>query len=98
MQNPQLFNLLLPIALFALLWFLMIRPQQVQAKKRQEMLNSLRKGDRVITIGGIHGTILDLDPETITLRVADGVDITVQRSAIGAVRGAQKDDKSGENA
>lgn len=94
MQNPQVFNLLLPIALFALLWFLMIRPQQQQAKRRQEMLNSLRKGDRVVTIGGIHGTILDLDPETITLRIARDVDITVQRSAIGAVQRREQEEKS----
>lgn len=77
---------LLPVALLALMYFMMIRPQQQQAKKRQEMLNSLTVGADVVTIGGLHGTISAMDETSIRLKVASGVELTFNRSAIGAVR------------
>lgn len=87
MEGFNFGGLLFPIALLALMYFLLIRPQQVQAKKRQEMLGALKKGDRVVTVGGIHGTIIEFkDDETITLRIADKVEISCNRSAVGGVR------------
>lgn len=84
MQN--LTSLLFPIALLALMYFLMIRPQQQQAKKRQQMLSELRQGIDVVTIGGLHGSITAIDDKTVRLKVASGVELTFNRSAIGAVR------------
>jgi preprotein translocase subunit YajC len=81
---PNLQNLILPIALLALMYFMMIRPQQQQAKKRKEMLGSLAVGSDVVTIGGLHGTILAMDDTTVRLRVAPNVELTFNRSAIGA--------------
>ncbi|HYF95070.1 MAG TPA: preprotein translocase subunit YajC [Symbiobacteriaceae bacterium] len=79
-------QLILPIALLALMYFMLIRPQQQQAKKRQEMLNSLKAGADVVTIGGLHGTIVTIDDKTVRLKVASGVELVFNRSAIGAVR------------
>ncbi len=75
------------ILIFVLFWFILIRPQQIQQRKRREMLASLKKNDKVITIGGIHGTITDIKDDDITLRVADKVEIKITRSGIGQVKG-----------
>lgn len=86
-QNPLL-SLLFPFLILAFFWFFMIRPQQQAQKKRREMLANLKKGDQVVTIGGIHGTIVDLGPETATLQVGRGLEITIDRAAVGRVKGA----------
>lgn len=83
---PDLSGLILPIALLALMYFMMIRPQQQQAKKRKEMLSSLGEGSEVVTIGGLHGTITSMDETTVRLKVTSGVELTFNRSAIGSVR------------
>ena len=72
--------------IFALFYFMMIRPQQQQAKKRTEMLNMLKVGSDVVTIGGLHGSITAIEDTTIRLKVASGVELTFNRSAIGSVR------------
>ena len=84
LQN--LSGLILPVALLALMYFMMIRPQQQQAKKRTEMLNLLKVGSDLVTIGGLHGTITAIEDTTIRLKVASGVELTFNRSAIGSVR------------
>jgi preprotein translocase subunit YajC len=70
------------ILLFVVFYFLLIRPQQAQQKKRREMLNSLKKGDRVTTIGGIFGIIKEIKDDTVVLRVADNVNIRMVRNGI----------------
>ncbi|MEW8979213.1 MAG: preprotein translocase subunit YajC [Symbiobacterium sp.] len=76
------------ILLFVLMYFMMIRPQQQQQKKRQEMLNSLKVGDEIITIGGLHGVIQAIDDanSTIRVKVASNVELTFSRSAVGSVK------------
>lgn len=59
------------IAFIAIMWFLMIRPNQKREKERREMLSSLSKGDRVVTNGGVFGTIVGLTEKTVVLRVSD---------------------------
>jgi len=61
----------------------MIRPQQKQRKERAEMLDSLNKGDKIVTIGGIYGTLIDVKEDTIKLRVADKVELTMSRESVG---------------
>lgn len=73
------------ILMFVIFYFLLIRPQQKKAKQHQEMINSLKKGDRVITSGGIIGLITALDETTITLEVAEKVRIKVTRGSIAAL-------------
>ena len=69
----------------------MYRPQKKQQKKRQVLLDSLKKGQKVLTIGGIHGEIVTLSEDTAVLRVAEKVEMTFARSAIAQVLG--KDQK-----
>jgi preprotein translocase subunit YajC len=75
------------ILMFLVLYFLLIRPQQKRQKTRNGMLNTLKKGDKVVTIGGMHGSILEIDDEnnTILLRVNDTTKLTFDRSAINAI-------------
>ncbi|MEW6244153.1 MAG: preprotein translocase subunit YajC [Bacillota bacterium] len=85
MQNLQAF---LPfILLFAFMWFLIIRPQQQQQKKRQKMLSELKKGEKVVTVGGIHGTITEIKGDVLTLRIADKVEVNINRTGVGYVLG-----------
>jgi len=79
-------QLLLPfIIMFAIFYFLLIRPQQKRQKQRQQMLNNLKKGDKVITIGGLHGTIAELTDDTVVLRVNDVTKLTFDRNAVNTV-------------
>ncbi len=70
------------LAMFAILYFLIIRPQQKQAKKQREMLDSLKKGDKVVTNGGIFGVISNLSDTAVTLEIAKSVHIRILRSQI----------------
>jgi preprotein translocase subunit YajC len=73
------------ILLFVIFYFLLIRPQQAQQKKRREMLASLQKGDRVVSIGGIYGMIKEIKDDTVVLRIADNVNIKMARTGIDRI-------------
>ena len=79
--------MLLPILLFIpLLYLLMIRPQQKKQKQWQQMLNSIKSGDRITTAGGIRGTILSIKDDSIVIRVPpDNLKLEVAKSAIASV-------------
>ena len=68
--------------MFLVMWLFMIRPQRKQQKELQEMRNSLKKGDKVITAGGIYGTVADLDDRTVLVKVDGEVKIRVDKSSI----------------
>ena len=73
--NPSLgmlLTLLQFVPIFLILYFLLIRPQQQQKKKLEQMLKQLKKGDRVLTTGGIYGTVLGVDDAKAVLRIAEG--------------------------
>lgn len=72
-------------AIFLIFYFMIIRPQQKRAKEREKMLSALQKGDKVVTSGGMHGTIAGLDDKTILLQVSDNVKIKFERSAVATV-------------
>ncbi|MBB3109926.1 preprotein translocase subunit YajC [Paenibacillus phyllosphaerae] len=76
------------VLMFAVFYFLLIRPQQRKQKQRSAMLNAVKKGDKVVTIGGMHGTIHEITDDTIVLRVNDATKITFDRSAINSVTSA----------
>ena len=74
------------ILIFVVFYFLLIRPQQRKAKDHKTMLDALRRGDRVVTGGGIIGTVARVDsPEEVTVDIADGVRVRVLRSTISTV-------------
>lgn len=73
------------VAMFAIMWFLLIRPAQKRQKETKAMQSALKRGDSVITIGGIHGTIEAVDEATVYLKVADGTTLRFDRQAVGRV-------------
>jgi len=82
---------LLPIILMlAIMWFLMIRPQQKKQKEHREMLNNLKKGDTVVTSGGIYGRITGVAENFLTLEIADKVRVKVGRGYIADLAQAPK--------
>ncbi len=81
---------LLPFVLiFAVFYFLLIRPQMKQQKKKQVMIAALKKGDKVVTIGGLHGTIEGIKEKenVLIVKIADNVKVNVSRSAVSALAG-----------
>jgi len=84
--GSSIWQLLLPFVLmFVVFYFLLIRPQQKKQKQRNAMLHQLKKGDKIVTIGGLHGTILEISDDTVVLRVNDTTKLTFDRSAISTV-------------
>jgi preprotein translocase subunit YajC len=76
----------LPLAfLFAVMYFIMIRPQQTQQRRYKEMLARLKKGDRVLTRGGIYGVIVTLKDNRVELELAQNVRVQADRSAVQSV-------------
>ena len=92
------FMALLPIILmFAIIYFLLLRPQQKRQRQQQTMLDALRKGDRVVTAGGIFGTIVGIKEKQniVVLRIADSVKVELAKTSV--VRLVMKgDDEEGE--
>lgn len=87
-STGSLIGSLMPLVIvFVVFYFVLIRPQQQQQKKRRAMLESLKKGDRVITIGGIHGEITAVHDDDVTLRIADKVEIRLARTGVARVKG-----------
>jgi preprotein translocase subunit YajC len=78
-------------AMFAIFYFIVLRPQQRQKAERERMLTALKKGDRIVTSSGLHGTVITLGEHTVTIRVADQVKLEFDRSAIGRVVGVTGD-------
>lgn len=86
----------MPIALMLLIfYFLLYRPQKKARQERDEMLSSLKVGSRVITIGGIYGTIVGLTDDIVRLKVADNVEIEMARGSINGM--AENKNASSEN-
>ncbi len=72
-------------AIFAIFYFMIIRPQQKKAKEREALLGSVKKGDKIITASGIHGSVSGLDDTTVLVDVGNNNKIKMERSAIGQV-------------
>lgn len=83
MKNMDLLTTVGPLILmFAIFYFLLIRPQQKQQKKVREMQDSLSKGDKIVTIGGLHGIVDSIDEEKVIVKAGDGSRLTFERRAI----------------
>jgi preprotein translocase subunit YajC len=78
-------SILIMVAMFVVLYFLMIRPQQKRAKELKSLLDALVKGDEVVTQGGLAGTIVEVRDSFVKIAVAPNVEVLVQRSSVGAV-------------
>ncbi len=84
-QLQQAAPLLLWVAIFVVFYLLLIRPQQVQQKRYREMLSKLKKGDRVLTRGGLYGVIVEIKDNQLMLELAQNVRVRAERSAVQSV-------------
>lgn len=85
-MNQQTITLVLYfVVFFGIMYFLMIRPQQKQAKKRQAMMSGLRVKDKVITTGGMYGKIMKVKDDSVILQIADKVEIELAKSGIVSI-------------
>jgi len=81
-QLQQIASLLPLVVIFAVFYFMMIRPQQLQQKKYREMISRLKKGDRVLTRGGLYGVILEVKDNDLMLELAQNVRVRADRTAV----------------
>ena len=83
-KNP-IFQFLPFILIFGIFYLLLIMPMRKRQKKHQELLSKLSKGDRVVTTGGIFGTVIEAEGEVLTVRIAENVKIQVARTAVAGL-------------
>lgn len=98
-QGDPIMGFIPLILIFVLFYFLLIRPQAKRAKEHKQMVAALSKGDEVVTNGGLLGRVIDLDENFITVEIADGVNVKMQRQAVmtllpkGTVKGTPEENK-----
>ena len=84
----SLLSTVLPFLLIIVVfYFLILRPQQKRQKERQKLLEGVKKGDKVITAGGIHGVVEGLEDKTVLVKIADGVKVKMEKSGITTIVG-----------
>lgn len=81
-NTSMIYNVLLWVAIIGVFYFFMIRPQQKKQKDQKSFVENLKKGDSVVTVGGLHGKIASVDATTITLEVDRGVKMTFEKTSI----------------
>ncbi|WP_149242930.1 preprotein translocase subunit YajC [Dyadobacter sp. 32] len=81
-NQAMIYQVVMWVGIIGVFYFFMIRPQQKKQKDLKNLLNNLKKGDQVVTIGGIHARIYTVDEATITLELDKGVKLTVDKSAV----------------
>ena len=81
--GPQM--MIMMIVIFAIFYFILIRPQQKKMKEHKKLVDELKKGDEVITAGGIYGTVEGLAPDTLTVKIAEGTKVKIIRSSVAGV-------------
>lgn len=96
--NPMMQFLPLLIIMFAIMYFLIIRPQKTKEKKRLELISNVRKQDRIVTTGGVHGVVTSVKENEVLIRVDDAKDVKlkIDKSAITSVT-APRDEKEDDN-
>jgi len=84
--QSQFVVVILWVLIFVVFYVLMIRPQRTQQRKRREMLGALKRGDRVVTAGGLHATIADIKDDILSLDLAPNVRVKADRGGVSYVR------------
>ncbi len=84
-MEQYIYTLLPLILMFVLFYFLLIRPQQKRQREIQQMQSALKKGDKIVTIGGLHGIVDAVDEGTVVIKCGDGTRLTYDRSAVREV-------------
>ena len=93
--------ILIIAVLFGLMYFLMIRPQRAKAQQQRQMLTAVAPGDEILTVGGIYGIVIELEPDEdggdLVVEIADGIHVRVARKALAlVVKPEDDDDEEGE--
>lgn len=93
MPQPSVANpliQLLPLALiFIIFYFLLIRPQKHKEKEHQKMLSTINKNDEIVTLGGIHGTVVNVKEKTLILRIDENVKMEIEKSSVAYIKKPQ---------
>ena len=94
-QDPNaVTHLFLMLAVFmGIIYFIVLRPQHKQQKRHQERIDNLKKGDRIITAGGLHGTVRSTKEKTACIEIAEGVKVTINKQSVATLL----EDPEGEN-
>ena len=80
-----LMNLLFPIVLIVAFYFLLIRPQTKRAKEHKQLVEAIKKGDEIVTGGGVLGRVTDVGENFLQVEIADGVQVKIQKQAVGSL-------------
>ncbi len=91
-SNPMMTFVMLG-AMILIFWLFILRPQQKKQKDRQKLLESVRKGDKIVTIGGIYGTVVGVEEKTLLIQIADNVKVKYDKSAISTILREGEDSK-----
>jgi preprotein translocase subunit YajC len=83
-------GLIMMLVIFAIFYFILIRPQQKKMKEHKKMVEELKKGDNIITAGGIIGMVEGVTPEKLTVKIAEGVKVKITRSSVAHVITAEE--------
>jgi preprotein translocase subunit YajC len=78
-------GIIMMVAIFAIFYFILIRPQQKKMKEHKKLVDELKKGDEIVTAGGIYASVEGLTPETLTVKIAEGTKVKITRSSVAAV-------------
>ncbi len=84
-EGSMISTLLMFALIIGIFYFMILRPQQKRQKEREKMLGAVKKGDKVITAGGLHGSIAGMDDKTVLIQVADNVKLKFDRSAVASI-------------
>jgi len=95
-RPPTLVSLMPIILIFGVFYFLIIRPQRQKQADHQKMVQAVKKNDEIVTIGGIHGTIVNVKDAAVVLRIADNVKIEIQKSAIAGLKKSKPEISGGK--
>ena len=83
---------MVPFALvFLIFYFLVIKPEKSKQKQHKEMINNVKKNDQIVTAGGIHGTVVNVKPTTVVVRVDDNAKIEIDKEAIATIKASAKE-------
>ena len=94
-QEPPPFLSMVPIILmFLVFYFILLRPQRKQQTQHEAMVQNLNKNDEVVTVGGLHGTVVGLKEKSVILRIAENVKVEVDRSAIAKVEKSRSEEQN----
>ena len=89
-------SIVMLVAIFAIFYFLLIRPQRKKEKERQAMIDAVKKGDKITTIGGIRGMVTNVKESTVMVKVDDNVKLEFTKSAVSSVDNSKEDPKGDE--